>query len=212
MRFEMKRYVAQVNDFGDEFMGVYNSPLHEAVATNGYIYIASRRDYDPNKDGMVEILKEGVYKKGELTTPLKFDSFINKRIQSRMNPSPLVYSYNIDKKSIRKLYNEVVNILDSGKQEARINRSKKETIELYMSKFVIALDFPKGCIYCKPYWLRLFIEGMHRIDADEIHYSEIGSYIYSSNFGEKGGDVLLMGMSIDNSNCNDFVIQHISLT
>ena len=211
MRFEMKRYVAHDNRDGDEFMGVYHSPLHEAVATNGYMYIASRRDYDPKKKGMVEILRRGgFYEKGELTTPLKFEEFINRNIQWRMNPSPLVYSYTIDKKSIRKLYNEVVNILNSKRNEARVNRKKGESIELYLSKYVIALDFPKGRMYCRPYWLRLFIEGMHRIDANEIHYSETGSYMYASNFGEKYGDVLLMGMSIDNY--NDFIIHHISLS
>ena len=211
MRFEMKRYVAHDNRDGDEFLGVYHSPLHEAVATNGYMYIASRRDYDPNKDGMAEILRRGgFYEKGELTTPLKFEEFINRNIQWRMNPSPLVYSYTIDKKSIRKLYNEVVNILNSKRKEARVNRKKGESIELYLSKYVIALDFPKGRMYCRPYWLRLFIEGMHRIDANEIHYSETGSYMYASNFGEKHGDVLLMGMSIDNY--NDFIIHHISLS
>lgn len=211
MRFEMKRYVAHDNRDGDEFMGVYHSPLHEAVATNGYMYISSRRDYDPKKKGMVDILRKGgFYKPGESAIPLKFEEFINRNIQWRMNPSPLVYSYTIDKKSIRKLYNEVVNILNSKRKEARINRKKGESIELYLSKYVIALDFPKGRMYCRPYWLRLFIEGMHRIDANEIYYSETGSYMYASNFGEKYGDVLLMGMSIDNY--NDFIIHHISLT
>lgn len=211
MRFEMKRYVAHDNRDGDEFLGVYHSPLHEAVATNGYMYIASRRDYDPNKDGMVEILRRGgFYEKGELTTPLKFEEFINRNIQWRMNPSPLVYSYTMDKKNLRKLYNEVVNLLDMWRTRAKNNRKKSETIELYLSKYVIALDFPKGRMYCKPYFLRLFIEGMHRINANEIHYSETGSYMYASNFGEKYGDVLLMGMSIDNY--NDFIIHHISLT
>lgn len=210
MRFEMKRYVAHDNRDGDEFLGVYHSPLHEAVATNGYMYISSRRDYDPNKDGMVEILRKGgFFKTGELATPLKFEDFINRNIQWRMNPSPLVYSYIIDKKSLRNLYNEVVNMLNSKRKEARVNRKKGESIELYLSKYVIALDFPKGRMYCRPYWLRLFIEGMHRIDANEIHYSETGSYMYASNFGEKYGNVLLMGMSIDNY--NDFIIHHISL-
>ena len=211
MRFEMKRYVAHDNRDGDEFMGVYHSPLHEAVATNGYMYIASRRDYDPKKKGMVEILRKGgFFKPGELTTPLKFEEFINRNIQWRMKPSPLVYTYTMDKKNLRKLYNEIVNILNSKRNEARVNRKKGESIELYLSKYVIALDFPKGRMYCRPYWLRLFIEGMHRIDANEIHYSETGSYMYASNFGEKYGDVLLMGMSIDNY--NDFIIHHISLS
>lgn len=211
MRFEMLRYVAHDNKFGDEFLGVYHSPLHEAVATNGYMYIASRRDYNPNKKGMVEILRKGgFFKPGESAIPLKFEEFINRNIQWRMNPSPLVYSCTIDKKSIKKLYNEVVNLLDSKRKEARVNRKKGESIELYLSKYVIALDFPKGRMYCRPYWLRLFIEGMHRIDANEIHYSETGSYMYVSNFGEKYGNVLLMGMSIDNY--NDFIINHISLT
>lgn len=181
-----------------------------AVATNGFIYIASRRDYDPKKDGMVEILKNGLYEKGALTTPLKFDNFINRNVQWRINPSPLVHSHTMDKKSIRKLYNEVVSLLNMWRTEARVNRKKGETIESYLSKYVIALDFPKGRMYCRPYFLRLFIEGMHRIDADKIHYSETGSYMYASNFGEKHGDVLLMGMSIDNY--NDFIIHHISLT
>lgn len=210
MRFEMKRYVAQIDTFGDEFLGVYHSPLHMAVATNGFIYMASRRDYDPKKDGMVEILKNGLYEKGALTTPFKFDDFINRNVQWRMNPSPLVHSHTMDKKSIRKLYNEVINLLDSKRKEARVNRKKGESIELYLSKYVIALEFPKGRMYCRPYWLRLFIEGMHRIDANEIHYSETGSYMYASNFGKKNGDVLLMGMTIDNY--NDFIIHHISLT
>ncbi len=211
MRFEMLRYVAHDNKFGDEFLGVYHSPLHEAVATNGYMYISSRRDYDPKKKGMVEILRKGgFYKPGESAIPLKFEEFINRNIQWRMNPSPLVYSYTIDKKLIRKLYNEVVNLLNSKRKEARVNRKKGESIELYLSKYVIALNFPKGRMYCRPYWLRLFIEGMHRIDANEIHYSETGSYMYASNFGEKYGNVLLMGMSIDNY--NDFIIHHISLT
>ena len=212
MRFEMKRYVAYDNRDGDEFMGVYHSPLHEAVATNGYMYISSRRDYDPKKKGMVEILRKGgFYKPGELAMPLKFEEFINRNIQWRMNPSPLVYSYTMDKKSIRRLYNEVVNLLDMWRTRAKNNRKKGETIELYLSKYVIALDFPKGRMYCRPYWLRLFIEGMHRIDANEIHYSETGSYMYASNSSEKhDGNVLLMGMSIDNY--NDFIIHHISLT
>lgn len=211
MRFEMLRYVAHDNKFGDEFLGVYHSPLHEAVATNGYMYISSRRDYDPKKKGMVEILRKGgFYKPGELATPLKFEDFINRNIQWRMNPSPLVYSYAIDKKSLRNLYNEVMNMLNSKRREARINRKKGESIELYLSKYVIALDFPKGRMYCRPYWLRLFIEGIHRIDANEIHYSETGSYMYASNSGEKYGNVLLMGISIDNY--NDFIINHISLT
>lgn len=211
MRFGMERYIAQSNKFGDEFMGVYHSPLHEAVATNGYMYIASRRDYDPKKKGMVEILRKGgFYKPGELAIPLKFEEFINRNIQWRMNPSPLVYSHTMDKKNLRKLYNEVVNLLDSKRKEARVNRKKGESIELFLSKYVIALDFPKGRMYCRPYFLRLFIEGMHRIDCDKIHYSETGSYMYASNSGEKHGDVLLMGMSIDNY--NDFIIHHISLT
>lgn len=211
MRFGMERYVAHDNRDGDEFLGVYHSPLHEAVATNGYMYIASRRDYDPNKNGMVEILRRGgSYERGELTTSLKFEEFINRNIQWRMNPSPLVYSYTMDKKNLRKLYNEVVNLLDMWRTRAKNNRKKGESIELSLSKYVIALDFPKGRMYCRPYFLRLFIEGMHRIDCDKIHYSETGSYMYASNSGEKHGDILLMGMSIDNY--NDFIIHHISLT
>lgn len=210
MRFEMKRYVAQIDTFGDEFLGVYHSPLHMAVATNGFIYMASRRDYDPKKDGMVEILKNGLYEKGVLTIPFKFDDFINRNVLWRMNPSPLVHSHTLDKKSLRKLYNEVVNILNSKRQEARVSRKKGETIESYLSKYVIALDFPKGRIHCGPYWLRLFLEGMHRIDANEIKYSETRNYMYASSFGEKYGDVLLMGMTIDNY--NDFIIYHISLS
>lgn len=211
MRFEMLRYVAHDNKFGDEFLGVYHSPLHEAVATNGYMYIASRRDYDPKKKGMVEILRRGgFYKPGELTTPFKFDDFINRNVQWIMNPSPLVHSHTLDKKSLRKLYNEVINLLDMWRTRAKNNRKKGETIESYLSKYVIALDFLKGRMYCRPYWLRLFIEGMHRINADEIKYSETGSYMYASSFGNKNGDVLLMGMFIDNY--NDFIIHHISLT